>query len=123
MAALEDPAEAVRDKQFAAGSKTFIAFNAAFGKQLEGSSRGGPVGGPERPPSVTANRGWTPTPLISFAAGRTAQCAGAVFRMEQTSSRQIVRFPGLSPGRKANEEAEAGDLKKSRNEGKLPRYY
>jgi Protein of unknown function (DUF2397) len=36
LASLEELAEAVRDERFVAGSQAFVAFNIAFGEQLEG---------------------------------------------------------------------------------------
>ena len=48
----------------------------------------------------------------------TGEGAGAVFRMEETSFRQIAKFTDLLLKIKAQEQAGKGDSKKTRNEGR-----
>ena len=165
--ALEKLAEAVRDEQFVAGRNAFVAFNTAFGEQLEGlEGRAGevltllyqlldpegshpdaPAPDPELPIATGADRTEGRELVASLlreeieavtlarqrdresrlefnapyyrdsAIPPNASRAGAVFRMEETSFRQIAKFTDLLLRLKAKEEAGAEDSKKTRNEG------
>jgi hypothetical protein len=160
LAALEQLAEAVRDEQFVAGRNAFIAFNAAFGEQLEGrageilavlyqlldpegSDPDAPAPDPELPiasgadrtegrelvasllreeiEAVTEARQRDRESRLEFnapyyrdsAIPPSASRAGAVFRMEETSFRQIAKFTALLLRLKAKEECWGRRLQKN----------
>jgi hypothetical protein len=167
LASLEELAQAVCDQRFVAGSQAFVAFNIAFGEQLEGrageiltllyklldpkgSHLDAPAPDPELPIATGADRAEGRELVASLlreeieavtqarqrdreawlaynapyyrdsAIPHSAQRAGAVFRMEETSFRQIAKFTDLLlrlKAKEAKDKAEEAEAKKSRNEG------